>query len=820
MTDQVVRLQSALTGRYTIERELGRGGMATVYLARDLKHDRSVAVKVLRPELAATLGPERFVREITIAAGLSHPHIVPFLDSGEADGLLFYVMPWVEGESLRQCLAREGQLPLNQAVAVAREVADALGYAHGHNVVHRDIKPENILLVSGHALVLDFGIARAITAAGGDRLTETGIAVGSPPYMSPEQAGAEEHLDGRSDVYSLGCVLYEMLAGEPPFTGPTPRAIAAKHMRQSVPSIRTTRPGVPSEVDRLIQTALAKSPADRYAGAAELDEALAVCAGRRPPWWVRWRAAAVVVAVLAVAGARWAWVVWGHPAPPTSLATRLDPTHVAVLYFEDLSERRTLAHVSGGLTEDLIDQLGQVDALHVISAGGVRPYRERTVPLDTIAHALGVGTIVTGSVARAAGRLRVSVRLVDAASGTQLRSRTLERPWGDLFTLRDTMAQEVSRFLREELGQQVQLHERMTGTASVAAWELVQRAQRQWEDARSLSASGDRAGADGLLATGDSLLALAEGHDQRWEEPVLLRGWLAGERARVLGSGAGPGPPRPFWIRVGLEHAARALALRPDDPPALELRGTLAFKRWLLGGDSAAGDAAIAAAERDLRSAAVPVNPSVARAWSTLSSVLQVRGKVAEANLAAQRAYQADAFLRDAPEIVFRLYWTSFDLDRETDAIHWCNEGRARFATNWLFAYCQLTLQLWPGGPPPDVERAWRSVAELERLTTPEDRLASSPRWHMIVAGVLARAGRGDSARAVIARSRAAAPHDPEMDYNEAVARVLLGERERALTLLATYLAAMPHVRQYLATDPAFRPLRGDPRFEAMLRPL
>ena len=241
--DQLARLQAALGGRYTIAQELGRGGMAAVYLAQDLKHGRSIALKVLRPELATALGPERFVREIEIAARLTHPNILPLHDSGEAGGLLYYVMPYVEGESLRSRLAREGPLPLDQALEIAREVADALGYAHAHGVVHRDIKPENILLQSGHAVVADFGIARAIWEVAGDRLTETGIAVGSPAYMSPEQAGAEAHIDGRSDIYALGCVLYEMLAGEPPFTGPTPRAVAAKHMRQSVPSIRVTRPG-------------------------------------------------------------------------------------------------------------------------------------------------------------------------------------------------------------------------------------------------------------------------------------------------------------------------------------------------------------------------------------------------------------------------------------------------------------------------------------------------------------------------------------------------------------------------------------------------
>src|SRR5881397_2382350 len=252
LIDPLARVQAALAGRYTIERELGRGGMATVYLAQDRKHHRQVAIKVLKPELAAALGPERFLREIDTAARLNHPHILPLHDSGEAEGFLFYVMPYVEGESLRDRLSHEKQLPLGNALQIAREVADALSYAHSHDVVHRDIKPENILLEAGHAVVADFGIARAITAAGGEQLTATGLAVGTPAYMSPEQAAGDSVLDGRSDVYALGCVLYEMLAGEPPFTGRTAESIARQHLAASPARIRVVRPTVPEPLEEAI----------------------------------------------------------------------------------------------------------------------------------------------------------------------------------------------------------------------------------------------------------------------------------------------------------------------------------------------------------------------------------------------------------------------------------------------------------------------------------------------------------------------------------------------------------------------------------------
>ncbi len=274
MTDAIGRLTTALAGDYQIERELGSGGMATVFLAEDRKHRRPVAIKVLRPELAAAIGPERFLREIEISANLDHPHILPLYDSGAADGFLYFVMPYVEGESLRDRLNREKQLPIDQALQIAREVADALSYAHSRNVVHRDIKPENILLAGGHARVADFGIARAITAAGGDRLTQTGLAIGTPAYMSPEQATGSQDLDGRSDLYSLACVLYEMLAGQPPFTGVTTESIVHQHIAVEPKAITALRPAIPASVSAALMRALSKTPADRFSPAAQFAEAL------------------------------------------------------------------------------------------------------------------------------------------------------------------------------------------------------------------------------------------------------------------------------------------------------------------------------------------------------------------------------------------------------------------------------------------------------------------------------------------------------------------------------------------------------------------
>ena len=274
MTGVISRLGAAISDRYRIERELGTGGMATVYLAEDVRHRRKVALKVLHPELSAVLGPERFLKEIELTASLQHPHILPLFDSGSADGQLFYVMPFVDGETLRTRLERERQLPIADAVRLATEVADALSYAHGRGVVHRDIKPENILLQGGHALVADFGIALAVQHAGGQRMTQTGLSLGTPHYMSPEQAMGERDITSRSDIFSLGCVLYELLTGEPPFTGPTPQAIVARVVTEEPRSLSLQRKTIPSNVEASVQRALQKLPADRFGSAAEFASAL------------------------------------------------------------------------------------------------------------------------------------------------------------------------------------------------------------------------------------------------------------------------------------------------------------------------------------------------------------------------------------------------------------------------------------------------------------------------------------------------------------------------------------------------------------------
>ena len=408
MSDLQNRLYHALTDRYAVDRELGRGGMAVVFLARDLRYQRSVAIKVLRPELSQSLGPDRFLREIEVAAQLTHPHILPVFDSGVADGLLYYVMPYVEGESLRALLEREGQLPLDLALRLTRSVASALEYAHGRGIVHRDIKPENILLESGETVVSDYGLALAVSAAGGERLTESGLALGTPAYMSPEQAAGDSHIDGRADLYSLGCVLYEMLAGEPPFTGPTVQAIIAKRFGAPVPLVRVVREGVPVTVERAIERSLAKAPADRFRTAGEFSRALSepqVTAPRRPLVAVRRWGGAVGLAALAAAAVV---LSRSRAAPPT------DSNLLAIAPFDVLDPSLKIWHE--GLVDILSRDLDGAGPLRTVAQSvGLKHWNGRAdrVSAESFGRRTGAGVVVFGSVGKARGTVSLRATVLD-----------------------------------------------------------------------------------------------------------------------------------------------------------------------------------------------------------------------------------------------------------------------------------------------------------------------------------------------------------------------------------------------------------------------
>ena len=430
-TDQLERLNAALAGRYTVERELGSGGMATVYLADDLKHRRKVAVKVLRPELASVIGPDRFLREIEIAAKLNHPHILALYDSGRADEFLFYVMPYVKGQSLRHRLHREKPLPIEEAIAVTRDAALALGHAHAQGVIHRDVKPENILLYEGEAMVADFGIALAVSGTAGQRLTERGVWVGTPEYMSPEQALGEESLDARSDVYSLGCVLYELLVGEPPYTGPTAQAVIAKRLAGPAPGVRRLRATVPGGVEQALLKALATVPADRFASAAAFAEALAQPGAVRP-----------------------------------------GPKSIAVLPFTNLSPDPENAYFADGITEDIIAQLSKIRALKVISSTSVMPLRQREQSLREIGARLEVAAVLEGSVRRDGDRVRIVAQLIDAETDHHLWAETYDRQLTDIFVIQTDVALRIAAALETELSPDERTRLRKEPTRDLQAYKL------------------------------------------------------------------------------------------------------------------------------------------------------------------------------------------------------------------------------------------------------------------------------------------------------------------------------------------------------------
>src|SRR5438874_10847462 len=612
MADQLARVQAALAGRYTIERELGRGGMATVYLAQDRKHHRPVAIKVLKPDLAAALGPERFLREIDTAARLTHPHILPLHDSGEAAGLLYYVMPYVEGETLRDRLARERQLPSEEALAITREVADALSYAHSHDVVHRDIKPENILLEAGHAVVSDFGIARAITAAAGGKLTETGIAVGTPGYMSPEQAAARGRVDERSDIYSLGCVLYEMLAGEPPFTGPSAESIVRQHLAAAPPRVSAMRAAVPRAIEEAIVRALAKTPADRFATAAEFAGALAAPAQRVRDTGRRTSRLAVGAAATLLAAAAGLFVL-SRPHGTPALAGRTGQS-IAVLPFVNVSGAPQEEYLSDGISEELINALSKLPQLQVVARPSSFAFKGKNEDVRQIGQALHVATVLGGSVRRDANRLRVTAQLTDARNGYNLWSETYDREMGDVFAVEDEISHAIMRALQVHLvsGDSLKLLRRPT--RDVEAYELYLKGRYFYNK-----------GGFGPVQQALAYFQQALAHDSNY---ALAYAGIADAYQRLTASTY----LRP---REGMPKA-RAAALK-----ALALDPTLADAHASMGDQLCVYEWDASAAEREFRRA-IELNPSLANAHFFYSHCLASHGRLDEALAEARRAHELD----------------------------------------------------------------------------------------------------------------------------------------------------------------------------------
>jgi serine/threonine-protein kinase len=611
MADVLDQLNAALANQYAAECVLGSGGMATVYLAEDLKHHRRVAIKVLKPDLAAAVGAERFLREIEIAASLHHPHVLPLYDSGEADGFLYYVMPYVEGESLRDRLSRERQLPIDEALQIAREVADALSSAHSRGIVHRDIKPENILLEEGHATVSDFGVARAISGAAGERGTERGTTVGTPAYMSPEQAAGEEKLDGRSDLYSLGCVLYEILGGDPPFTASTPQAVLARKLADPVPSLRVVRESVPDELEEIVNRTLARAPADRFATASQLVDALsrvaAVPAGPRTTIMVRGgkRRRRVLLGVIVAVAASTAIVIRlllsndvGFRERDWIVIADLDNKTDDVVFDRSLDNAFTTALAQSRY----VNVFPQAQIAQTLSRMG----REGTEPLDVetareVAQRENVKAVVTLEIVQLDSTYVLTSNLLDPATGASVQAQSV-RAVGQASVL--LALDSLARLLRADLGESLDdIQERAV---------LLPQATTSSLEALKKFADGSGAWSEGRFLEARAL----------WHEAVALDSNFAWAHA-MLGAAY-------TWtndVLRGEEEFARASALldRLTDRERLWVRSLIA------GWQGNRGEAI-----RLLRTY-LQQYPDDRNAWFNLGRQLQLQGRSAEALEAYRR---------------------------------------------------------------------------------------------------------------------------------------------------------------------------------------
>lgn len=575
----------ALPERYAIERELGRGGMATVYLAQDRRHDRPVAIKVLRPELAAAIGAERFAREIRLLARLRHPFILPLHDSGEADGQLYYVMPYIDGESLGARLGRTRRLAVRDALEITREIADALSYAHGEGVVHRDVKPENILLTrQGHALLADFGIARGdSTTAGGDaQLTRVGLPVGTPTYMSPEQVAGEQ-VGAASDIYSLGATLFEMLAGRPPFVADTASSMALRHLTAPIPTLASMGVIVSPSIEAAIRRALAKEPGERFASAGSLAAALA--------------ASSISSAALTLE----------RPAPPP-------PESLVVLPLANVSGDQESEYLSDGITDELIGALARIGGLRVISRTSAFAFKGKTTTLREIGEQLKVGFALEGGVRRAGDRLRVSAQLVRVSDDSSVWSETYERRMADVFEVQDDIARRIASTLTRTLKltpahtpepAPVPRNLDAYNNYLLGRYQCNKRTRAGLEEARALF---ERAiAADPEFAPAHSGLADATA--------LMVSTWIATAEL----------------YQTSLAAAERAVAL---DPLLAEGHASLGYVKLHAQWDWAG-------AESELRQA-IALNPSYAPARQWLSTFLAATGRFSEALPLAEGAVQLD----------------------------------------------------------------------------------------------------------------------------------------------------------------------------------
>lgn len=733
------QLQQSFGGSYELVRPLGAGGMATVYLAHDLRHGREVALKVLHPDLGSALGPERFQREIRLAARLQHPHILTVLDSGETAGRLWFTMPFVEGESLRDRLTRERQLPVADAVRIATQAAQALQYAHAHGVIHRDIKPENLLLTEdGNTLVADFGIARSLTPSG-SKLTETGVTLGTPAYMSPEQASGDA-LGASSDVYSLACVVYEMLAGEPPLRGPNVRATLAMQVTVTPRAVRLLRPEVPAGVERALMRALAKTPEHRHADVMAFADAL--------------RDGVTESAS-------------GEAAPMRS---------IAVLPFVNASPAPENEYLSDGLTDELIGALARVDGLRVASRTSVFALKGKPLDVRAIGALLGVSEVLEGTVRTAGSRLRVTAQLTSTDDGRLLWSERYDRELRDVFAIQDEIANTIVDTLRvTSFGGRERPSPRRY-TENVVAYGLYLRGRFAWNKRTQ----------EGVTEAIDFFeRAIAE-------DPGYALAYTGLSDAYALGVDY-----RSVPVDEGLQHAKlharKAIAL--DDDLA-EAHASLA---WCLFIYEWNWTEAVAEFER-----AIALDPEYASAHQWYAFALASRGKLDKALVEGHTAQELDPSSVSARRSLAWLYYYARRF------------GQARYHLERALAmnpaaeetYRVLGLTLAMDGQAAEAERVLRRAVLMH---------GSGSYTYGTLGYALARGGKLDEARGIadgLERLR-------EREYVSPVALATvhlgLGNNSRALDWAERAFEERRGWLAYLTVNPIVDPLRGEPRFEALV---
>lgn len=742
--------------------------MATVLRARDVRHDRTVAIKVLHPELSEALGLERFQREVRITARLNHPHILPLLDSGDVDGLLFYVMPFVDGETMRERIAREGELPIDDAVRLTREVAEALGYAHSLGIVHRDIKPENILLQGGHALVADFGIARDVDGSG--KLTTVGVTVGTPLYMSPEQASGAAVIDGRSDQYSLGCVAYELLTGEPPFTGPTPMAITARKLTESLPALRTRRTTVTAPVEAALSRALERAPSDRFRTMHEFIAALSqpvtgetpVTPGTRRTPWIAAAAGVVVVAALG-------WFrLSGGPAQgvPSESA-------IAVLPFEDLSADTSQSYFAEGLADELVTSLSMVDGMRVASRTSTSALLRRGLDLEAIAKELRVGTVLEGSVRLAGERIRVSTRLVNVGEDRPIWSQTYERPADDVLRIQEEIATAIVSALRGRL-LSANLDAVSSGTTNPEAYD-------SYLQGRSLRF---RQTEQGLVRAAEYFkAAIARAPDfarahAGLAETYAVQGWYDFQ------------PPRDAFP-AALDAAASALKLDPRNASALATTAyAMLYYEWDLPG-----------AERAfLRAIEADPNSAIAHQWYANYLAVAQRWDDAEREFRTALRLDPTASVRHAVQSWVKTYRGDYGAAVES------YRRAATFDSSYALTFHWGAIALEEAGQRDEALAAMRRAVVLSDSGTAF--VAGLARLHAV-------RGEQGEARALL-RKVMTARVLPAFDI--AKVHLALGDRAEAMRWLNRAYEARAHAMLFLRMDPQLKSLRGTPDFEALAK--